>query len=134
MHPPDTRWVQRFTNFERAFLLLQNALTIEVPSVVERAGIIQFFELAFELAWKVLKDYEDAEGIAVKSPREAIKQGFQMGLISRGQDWMAALQDRNLTTHTYNEKTAIAVETSIRNDYFPLLVELYEVLKAKANG
>lgn len=134
MHPPDTRWVQRFTNFERTFLLLRDALTIESPSLVERAGIIQFFELAFELAWKVMKDYEEAEGIAVKTPREAIKQGFQIGLISQGHGWMNALQDRNLTTHTYNEATAIAVETSIRNDYFHLLAELYQVLKVKANG
>ncbi|MBD2230622.1 nucleotidyltransferase substrate binding protein [Phormidium tenue] len=134
MHPLDTRWVQRFANFERTFLLLRDALAIESPSLVERAGIIQFFELAFELAWKVMKDYEEAEGILVKTPREAIKQGFQIGLISQGHGWMSALQDRNLTTHTYNEATAIAVETSIRNDYFPLLTELYQVLKVKADG
>jgi nucleotidyltransferase substrate binding protein (TIGR01987 family) len=133
MHPPDTRWVQRFTNFERTFLLLQDALTIASPSVVERAGIIQFFELTFELSWKVLKDYEESEGIVVKTPREAIKQGFQMGLISRGHAWISALQDRNLMTHTYNERTAIAVEISIRNDYFPLLAELYQTLKARLN-
>jgi nucleotidyltransferase substrate binding protein (TIGR01987 family) len=134
MYPLDTRWVQRFSNFELAFLLLQEGLTVEYPSVLERAGIIQFFELAFELAWKLLKDYEEAEGILVKSPREAIKQGFQMGIIDRGQDWIEALQDRNLTTHTYNEKTAIAVEASIRHRYFPLLLDLYQVFKAKTNG
>jgi nucleotidyltransferase substrate binding protein (TIGR01987 family) len=134
MHPPDTRWVQRFSNFERTFLLLQDSLAVESPSLLERAGIIQFFELTFELAWKVLKDYEEAEGIVVKTPREAIKYGFQIGLISNGHDWMAALQDRNLTAHTYNEATAIAVESSIRNDYFPLLADLYQTLKAKADG
>ncbi|HSM80272.1 MAG TPA: nucleotidyltransferase substrate binding protein [Nodosilinea sp.] len=134
MYPPDTRWVQRFSNFERTFLLLQDAIAVESPSLLERAGIIQFFELTFELAWKVMKDYEEAEGILAKTPREAIKQGFQIGLISHGHGWMNALQDRNLTTHTYNEATAIAVEASIRNDYFPLLAELYHVLKAKTDG
>ncbi|MBE9155301.1 nucleotidyltransferase substrate binding protein [Nodosilinea sp. LEGE 06152] len=133
MHLPDTRWVQRFANFERTFLLLRDALDIESPSLVERAGIIQFFELAFELAWRVMKDYEEAEGIVVKTPREAIKQGFQIGLIAQGHSWMNALQDR-LTMRTYDEATAIAVETSIRNDYFPLLAELYQVLKVKADG
>jgi hypothetical protein len=39
-----------------------------------------------------------------------------------------------LTAHTYNEATAIAVESSIRNDYFPLLADLYQTLKAKADG
>ncbi len=79
-----------------------------------------------------MKDYEEAEGIVVKTPREAINQGFQIGLIAHGHGWMSALQDRNLTT--YSEATAIALESSIRNDYFPLLAELYQVLKVKADG
>jgi nucleotidyltransferase substrate binding protein (TIGR01987 family) len=122
----DTRWIQRFSNFERAFLLLQSALKIAHPSIVERAGLIQFFEMSFELSWKLLKDYEETEGFIVKTPREAIKQAFQSGLISNGHEWIDALQDRNLTAHTYNENTAIAVEAKIRDKYFQLLLEIYE--------
>ena len=131
MEDPYIRWVQRFSNFERAFLLLSSAIAIETPSVVERAGLIQFFEMAFELSWKLLKDYEEQEGITAKTPREVIKQAYQAELISRGHDWMNALQDRNLMAHTYSEKTAIAVETKIRRDYFPLLDELYKLFKTK---
>ena len=40
----DIRYKQRFENFKKAFLLLQSALEIEDPSVVEKAGAIQFFE------------------------------------------------------------------------------------------
>ena len=40
----DIRWIQRFSNFERAFLLLQNSLKTEPLSILERAGLIQFFE------------------------------------------------------------------------------------------
>ena len=127
----DTRWIQRFSNFERAFLLLQVALKIAHPSIVERAGIIQFFEMSFELSWKLLKDYEETEGFIVKTPREAIKQAFQSGLISNGHEWIDALQDRNLTAHTYNENTAIAVEAKIRDKYFQLLLEIYEYFQNK---
>lgn len=81
---------------------------------IERAGLIQFFEMAFELGWKLLKDYQEAEGYTISSPRDAIKQAFQSGLISAGHDWINALEDRNLTTHTYNEATAAAVEEKIR--------------------
>jgi nucleotidyltransferase substrate binding protein (TIGR01987 family) len=97
MNEPDIRWIQRFANFERAFLLLGSAIAIESPSVVERAGLIQFFEMAFELSWKLLKDYEQREGFTAKTPREVIKQAFQAGLINNGHDWIEALQDRNLT-------------------------------------
>ena len=127
----DIRWIQRFSNFERAFLLLQYSLKTEQLSILERAGLIQFFEMTFELAWKLLKDYEETEGFIVKTPREAIKQAFQSGLISNGHDWIDALQDRNLTAHTYNEETAIAVETKIRTKYFQLLAEVYVYFKNK---
>ncbi|MGB3200904.1 MAG: nucleotidyltransferase substrate binding protein [Nodosilinea sp.] len=131
MKEPDIRWVQRFSNFERAFLLLSKAIAIETPSIVERAGLIQFFEMAFELSWKLLKDYEEQEGITAKTLRDVIKQAYQAGLITRGHDWMNALQDRNLMAHTYSEKTAIAVESKIRHEYFPLLDELYGLFKTK---
>ncbi|HJV64351.1 MAG TPA: nucleotidyltransferase substrate binding protein [Geomonas sp.] len=121
----DIRWQQRFAQFEKAFLLLRDALSIEEPSIVERAGLIQFFEMAFELGWKLLKDFEESEGFEVRSPRDAIKQAFQSKIVSDGHDWMDALEDRNLPTHTYNEETAIAVEDKIRTKYFPLLQQLH---------
>ncbi|WP_017297098.1 HI0074 family nucleotidyltransferase substrate-binding subunit [Nodosilinea nodulosa] len=134
MEDADIRWVQRFSNFERTFLLLSTAIAIEAPSVVERAGLIQFFEMAFELSWKLLKDYEELEGLTAKIPREVIKQAYQAGLISQGHDWINALQDRNLMAYTYSEKTAIAVEVKIRTEYFPLLDELYRLFQAKLEG
>ncbi len=70
MRDLDTRWVQRYSNFESAFLLLRDALRVENPSVLERAGLIQFFEMAFELSWKLLKDYELAEGVIAKLPKD----------------------------------------------------------------
>jgi nucleotidyltransferase substrate binding protein (TIGR01987 family) len=127
----DIRWVQRFENFERAFVLLSNALSIESPSVIEQAGLIQFFEIAFELAWKLLKDYEQAEGFDVKTPREVIKQAYQAGIISEGHSWMEALQDRNLKVHTYREEIALSVEQRIRDCYYPLLQALYTTFRTK---
>ncbi len=121
----DIRWKQRREHFERSFLLLQEAISLEKPSIIERAGIIQFFEMTFELSWKLLKDYLEAEGFRPNSPRETIKQAFQSGLISDGRFWLTALEDRNLTTHTYNEATAVQVVEKIRSDYFPLLENTY---------
>jgi nucleotidyltransferase substrate binding protein (TIGR01987 family) len=133
MNTEDIRWRQRFNQFEKAYLLLHDAILIEKPSVVERAGLIQFFEMAFELAWKLLKDYEEAEGFEVKSPRDSIKLAFQANIISQGHDWIDALEDRNLTTHTYNEKTAQLVEQKIRATYFPCLRKLYQDFTAKVS-
>jgi len=134
MSDQDIRWRQRFAQFEKAYLLLQDAVGVGKPSILERAGLIQFFEMAFELGWKLLKDYEEAEGFTVKSPRDAIKQAFEANLIGAGHDWIDALDDRNLTTHTYNEETAIDVEQKIRMKYFPLLQQLHRCFSAKMDG
>jgi len=65
-----------------------------------------FFEVTFELSWKLMKDYLEAQGFQVKSPRETIKQAYQSGLIDNGHVWIDTLTDRNLTVHTYDEELA----------------------------
>ncbi len=131
MNDPDIRWKQRFDQFEKAFSLLKSAIAIEQPTVIERAGLIQFFEMAFELGWKLLKDYQQAEGFVISSPRDAIKQAFQSQIIQAGHHWINALEDRNLTTHTYNEQTAATVEQKIRQEYYPLLLQLQQTFADK---
>ena len=44
----DTRYKQRFENYKKSFALLEESIGIEDPSVVEKAGVIQFFEITFD--------------------------------------------------------------------------------------
>ena len=125
----DIRWKQRFQNYEKSFFLLKRTLEIDNPSEAEKGGLIQFYEMTFELAWKLLKDYLQELGFNINSPREAIKQAYQSEIIDNGQEWIDALEDRNLTTYTYVEETAQKVVESIRNSYYPLLNSLYVKLK-----
>lgn len=124
----DVRWRQRFANFEKAYKLLNKYIDKSIETELERAGIIQFFEISFELSWKLMKDYLEAQGLQVKSPREAIKQGYQTGLIDDGHVWIDALADRNRTVHTYDEKLAEKMVEDIVQTYFPELKKLYEKL------
>lgn len=124
----DTRWRQRFENFEKSYKLLEKYSKQELKSEIEKAGIIQFFEMTFELAWKVLKDYLEAQGFIVKSPRETVKQAFQIGIIEEGHIWMDALSKRNLTTHTYDEAFAEKLVGEIKQLYFPIFKSLYDKL------
>ncbi|MDT9755475.1 nucleotidyltransferase substrate binding protein [Heyndrickxia coagulans] len=126
--PNDIRWKQRFENFEKSYKLLEKYHNQDTPSEIEKAGIVQFFEMTFELAWKVQKDYLEAQGYLVKSPRETIKQAFQFGLIEDGHVWMDALSKRNLSTHTYDEAFAEKFVEEIKHVYFPAFRSLYEKL------
>lgn len=128
----EIRWKQRFVNVGKAFQSLERTVAIENPSEAERGGLIQFFEVAFELSWKMLKDYLEAGGFQVSSPREVLKQAFQSGLIKDGHTWIEALDDRNLTAHTYNEETAAKIDRLIRENYFPAMTALYEKLQSES--
>ena len=124
----EIRWKQRFENFDKSYKLLKKYSHKPIVTELERAGIIQFFEMTFELAWKVLKDYLESEGYIVKSPRETVKQAFQIGLIDNGHVWIDALSNRNLITHTYDEELAIKMTSEILDAYLPELDKMYEKL------
>jgi len=76
----DTRWKQRFSNFSRALSLLREAMEEDLFSLkqLEKEGIIQRFEYTFELAWKVLKDKMEFDGIVLDqiSPKTVVRQAF----------------------------------------------------------
>ncbi len=68
----------------------------------------------------------------INSPRQAIKQAVQAEILKNGHQWLNALEDRNLTVHTYHEETAIAVENKIKSCYSPMLKALYSDFKSRA--
>lgn len=124
----EIRWEQRFENFDKSYKLLKKYSNKPITTELERAGIIQFFEMTFELAWKVLKDYLESEGYMVKSPRETVKQAFQIGVIDNGHIWIDALSNRNLTTYTYDEELADKMTKEILTSYLPALDKMYNRL------
>ncbi|MBN7809810.1 nucleotidyltransferase substrate binding protein [Algoriphagus sp. H41] len=135
MFDDDIRWIQRFDNFSKAIGHLENALHIPSPDLVQKAGIIQFFEMSFELAWNMLKDYLEEQGfVDIKSPRSAIKKAFEMNILEDGHDWMDLLQDRNLTAHTYDEQKATEMELLIRDKYFPVMKALHDSFRDRRDG
>ena len=125
----EIRWKQRFVNFEKAFNLLKRVVAIKDPTEAEKGGIIQFYEVCFELSWKTMKDYLESEGFIVKTPRETIKQAFQVGIIDNGELWLNALQDRNITSHIYDEVITDEIVQKIKNLYFKEIEKLYGFFK-----
>lgn len=127
----DVRWKQRFQNFDKAFKRLTDAIQIirnDPDNVLLQAGLIQTYEFTFELAWKTLKDYLEMEGFTVPSPRVTLRQAFQCGYIQQGDVWLKALNDRNLTAHTYDDEVAKEVIADIQQTYYFLLKDLHQWL------
>jgi nucleotidyltransferase substrate binding protein (TIGR01987 family) len=79
-----------------------------------RAGVIQNFEVAYEMCWKYIQRWlkENAAASETEYPRtrkELFRLAAQYGLINDPQPWFSYGEARNLTSHTYNEAKAEAV-------------------------
>lgn len=132
MENKDIRWQQRLQNFEKTLHYLEDATKLKNPDIIQKAGMIQFFEMCFELAWNTVKDYLHEQGFTdIKSPRSALKKGFEIGLLKNGHDWMQLLEDRNTTSHAYDEETVTRLEGLITEKYYPLFKELSDELRTK---
>lgn len=130
----DIRWLQRFANFKKALLQLEEALTIMEPSIVEKAGIIQMFEFTAELAWNTMKDLLEYQGENnIVGSREAINLAFKAGIIEDGQAWLEMLKSRNLSSHIYNEPIADDILADVRKVYYPLFIALKSFLGSLDN-
>lgn len=121
----DIRWIQRLSNYRRALAQLRKFVVQDVLSEMEQQGLIKAFEYTYELAWSVLKDYLEYQGDpSITGSRDAIRRGFAAGLVGHGEVWMSMLQDRNRTSHTYNEVTADEIAKAVLDDYWPEFMAL----------
>ncbi len=124
----DIRWKQRFDNFQRAMHQLTSAIRLmeQRPlSDLEQQGLIQGFEFTHELAWNVLKDYLEMEGIqGLVGSRSTVREAFKRGLVSDGEAWMDMIEKRNLSSHTYNQDVADTLVAAIHTSYYQAFLEL----------
>ena len=124
----DIRWKQRFHNYTKAFQALTEAVELSKHrslTALEQQGLIQSFEFTHELAWKMLKDYLEYQGISnVVGSRDASRFAFQNALTNDGEVWMQMIVARNQTSHTYNIKITQAVVDSILSQFYPAFNQL----------
>ena len=46
------------------------------PRCGPKSGMIQFFEMCFELSWNAIKDYLEAQGLGIWSGRARVEKGL----------------------------------------------------------
>ncbi|WOK05062.1 nucleotidyltransferase substrate binding protein [Imperialibacter roseus] len=128
----DVRWKQRFENYEKALSQLKRFIDKGELNEFEEQGLIQCFEYTYELAWSLMKDYLTFQGIVgITGSRDAIRQAFNKGLISHGDDWMSMVEDRIISVHTYNMETTRMIEERIYKTCFRLFSDFYSQMKTR---
>lgn len=124
--------LQKIENYKHALAQLEEAIERYQKAPEDslyRDGLIQRFEFTVELAWKSIKEYLEDQGVvlSIASPRGILKEAFAAGVLDDGDLWNAILTARNLTSHVYDEATAVGIARQICTEFLPALRALMRI-------
>lgn len=117
------RFLERQTDVKESAARLAEAVA-QPKSELIRDATMQRFEFTFEVVWKTLKLYLERQGHECGGPRPTLKKAFAENLIPNPEEadiWLQMLDDRNLTSHAYDEALANQIYGHIVDDYAGLL-------------
>jgi dTDP-4-dehydrorhamnose reductase len=122
----DIRWKQRYENYNNALArlteVIQRYSNIEFD-VIGVAACIKYFEMTFELAWKVMKDFLKEKGITeIIGSKDSIRHAVNNGILDAEETWMKMVESRNKIVHTYDEGFASELVTTIKDSYHNLFL------------
>ena len=118
-----------YTDFQRALERLMEALKTDIrDNTIAVDGTIQRFEFTFELAWKLAGSILKYQGIEADTPRSVIKDAFKAKLLKDGEAWIDMLEDRNKTSHIYDEKAAMVIYEKIKSNHYRILEEFGRIV------
>ena len=95
----------RLESLRKAVVRLREAL--KAPGTdLSRDAAIHRFEFCFELAWKTIQGRALDEGLECQSPKGCLKLALKLRWLAEETSWLEMLEDRNQTSHTYDEEVA----------------------------
>jgi len=121
---------QTQNDFTNALRALEEAV-LEATSDLEIDGAIQRFEFTYELFWKLLRAYLQQQGIIVNTPKECFKEAYKLGILQDEETALKIVDDRNLTTHLYDQVTSREVFGRIKSVYVKLYTEALDRIRAR---
>jgi nucleotidyltransferase substrate binding protein (TIGR01987 family) len=131
------RWIARFEVFKNAVGRLKEIIDLREQrplSQFECDSIVKRFEFTYEMAWKLMMSYEKDNGITeLLGSKDVVRQAFAMSIIENGEAWLEMIDDRNKTSHLYDEEMAADVIDEIVHTYYPLFIELQRKMDQMAS-
>lgn len=126
----------KFINLKKAFTRLKEVSELyDGTNDIIRDSLIQRFEFTYELTHKTLKEFMKYLGITLDNsfPRTIYKKAYINNLISDDKLWINLLEDRNSTSHIYNEDMSNDVADRIAYKYVDAIEELVNNLEKILN-
>lgn len=116
--------------FNKALDRLHEVLELDESDII-RDSMIQRFEFTYELAWKCMFYWMRSQGeTVVEMQKPIMAAAFRCELIEDPGLWEKIKEERNETSHTYNESKAIAVSAFVRSE----AVGAFDTLRATLNA
>ena len=122
----------KFMNLKKAYNKLKDVCSqYDFSDEIIRDSLIQRFEFTYELCHKTLFEFMKFEGVEFVNtfPRTIFKKAYKNNLISNEKIWINLLEDRNATSHIYNEDLANDIAKRIVSSYVPAIGELINNLE-----
>ena len=113
----------KINNFTKARDRLYEGVK-EAKNSLDKDGVIQRFEFTVELLWKALRAILLYNGIECYSPRNCIKEAFKANLINDDEIILDMIEDRNISSHVYDEEKSEKLFIRIKEIYLPYLQNL----------
>jgi nucleotidyltransferase substrate binding protein (TIGR01987 family) len=115
--------ILKIKNFEKALSRLEEGVK-EAKNELDKDGVIQRFEFTIELLWKALRAILLYQGIECYSPRSCVKEAFRANIIEDDEVILDMIEDRNISSHVYNEEKSNELFERIKNVYLEYLLNL----------
>lgn len=113
------RFLERQADVRASAARLAEAVSQPAGDIV-RDATIQRFEFTFEAVWKTLQLRLEHQGHSCASPRATLKCAFEQGLMRDTDEadvWLRMLEDRNLTSHAYDQALATRIHDHVVKAY-----------------
>ena len=117
-------------NLEKAYLRLKDAVQ-RAQDDLDKDGVIQRFEFTVELLWKTLKRVLEYNKMECYGPRDCLKKSFKLGLIDDDEILLDMLDDRNKSSHIYDEAVSEEIFERIKSVYVGVTGKVLEKIREK---
>ena len=122
----------KYMNLRKAYFRLKEVSDMyDGKNDIIRDSLIHRFEYTYELTHKTLNEFMKYLGVTLENsfPRTIYKKAYVNNLISDDSVWINLLEDRNCTSHIYNESLADEIANRIVDKYVDAIGELVNNLE-----
>lgn len=123
----DEKLKRSLDNLGRALTRLGETLKEDQSNSLVVDATIHRLNVTIELYWKTLKRALQVEGIETKTPKESLKEAYQVGWLNEEKLWLEVLKDRTETSQAYEEEKANEIVRHVHS-YFPELTRTFHLL------